>query len=57
MHPVLNKAAGEECPLPPELFPGRSVPRLSLSERPLVGLSALHAFLGEQGERMDFLLR
>jgi len=56
LHPVLNKASGEEFRLPPELFPGRSVPRLSLSDRPLVGLSALHAFLGEQGERMDFLL-
>jgi arsenite-transporting ATPase len=56
MQPVLNKVAGEEFPLPPELFPGRIVPRMSLSERPLVGLSALHGFLGEQGERMDFLL-
>jgi len=32
------------------------VPRLSLSDCPLIGLSALHGYLGEQGGRMDFLL-
>ncbi|MDH3237637.1 MAG: ArsA family ATPase [Deltaproteobacteria bacterium] len=56
LHPVLNMASREEFRLPPELFPGRSVPRLSLSDCPLIGLSALHGYLGEQGGRMDFLL-
>jgi arsenite-transporting ATPase len=56
LQPVLNMASKEEFGLPPDLFPGRSVPRLSLSDRPLIGLSALHGYLDEQSGRMDFLL-
>ena len=56
LHPVLNKATGEEFLLPSDLFPGLRIPRLSLSDRPLVGLPALQDFLEEQGDRMEFLL-
>ncbi len=56
LHPVLNKVTGEEVPLPPGIFPGRIVPRLSLSGRPLIGLPALQNYLEEQGDRMGFLL-
>lgn len=56
LHPVLNKATGEEFFLPSEIFSGLCFPRLSLSDRPLVGLPALQNFLEEQGDRMEFLL-
>jgi len=56
MHPLLNKATGEEFTLPPELFPGRTVPRFPLSDTPLFGLPALYGFLDEQSMGMDFLL-
>ncbi len=56
LHPLLNKAADHDFQLPPDLFPGRAVPRLPLSDRPLVGLPALDGFLTAHGERFDFLL-
>ena len=56
LHPVLNKASGEGFRLPPGIFPGRRVPRLPLSDRPLVGLAALREFLEGQGRGLDFLL-
>lgn len=56
LHPVLNKAAGDAFRLPAGLFPRVPVPRLPLSDRPLIGLPALRDFLRGQGERMDFLL-
>jgi len=55
LHPLLNKSTDDDFRPPPDLFPGRAVPRLPLSGRPLVGMPALNGFLAEHGERFDFL--
>lgn len=56
LRPMLNKESTEEFRLPPDLLFGGPVPRLPLSESPLIGVDALHRFLGEHGARFDFLL-